>query len=183
MERTPVSEVRHHDGEQIQVAGWVHTVRNQGGIKFLILRDLSGIIQCIVVKNDNPDAAAIIDSLKMESVVEIIGFAKEEKQAPSGIEIAVETIRVLSHAHPELPIPVVEKGDEEADLQKRLDFRWIDLRKTEKALIFKAWTLMEQAFREYCVQHGYIEIHSPKLMGAPSESGAELFEVILSGNL
>ena len=107
MERTPVSEVRHHIGKQIRIAGWVHTVRNQGGIKFLILRDLSGIIQCIVVKNNNPDAAAILDSLKMESVVEVIGRAKEEKQAPGGIEVVVETIRPLSHAHPELPIPVV----------------------------------------------------------------------------
>jgi aspartyl-tRNA synthetase len=113
----------------------------------------------------------------LESVVEIVGLAKAEKQAPGGIEITAEKISVFSPAFPELPIPVVEKGVEETDLQKRLDWRWLDLRKPEKALVFKVWTLMEQSFREYWTQNGYIEIHSPKFMSAPSESGAELFEV------
>jgi aspartyl-tRNA synthetase len=113
----------------------------------------------------------------LESVVEIIGLAKEEKQAPDGIEIQAEKIKILSLSAPELPIPVIEKGQEETDQQIRLDWRWIDLRKPKRALIFKVWTFMEQVFREYWTQNDYIEIHSPKLMSAPSESGAELFEV------
>lgn len=176
MERVPVREVPQHVGQQIRIAGWLHAIRRQGGIKFLVLRDITGFIQAVVTK-DNPDAAAMADNARLESVVEIIGLAKHEAQAPGGIEVAAQTIRILSQASPELPIPVAEKGSEETELQKRLDYRWIDLRKPEKALIFKVWTLMEQAFREYCVRNGYLEIHSPKLMGAPSESGAELFEV------
>jgi len=119
----------------------------------------------------------IAESLNLESVVEVIGLAKEEKQAPDGIEIQTEKIKILSLSAPELPIPVIEKGQEETDQQIRLDWRWIDLRKPKKTLIFKVWTFMEQAFREYWTQNGYIEIHSPKLMSVPSESGAELFEV------
>ena len=70
-----------------------------------------------------------------------------------------------------------EKNQEETDQQIRLDWRWIDLRKPEKALIFKVWTVMEQAFRNYCIENGFVEIHSPKLTAMATESGSELFEV------
>ena len=176
MRRILIEKIKEGAGRQIKIAGFVHTIRDQGSIKFLIIRDISGTIQVVVTKAE-PEALKIAESLSLESVVEIIGLAKTEKQAPGGIEIAAEKISILSSASPELPIPVVEKSNEEVDLQKRLDWRWLDLRKPEKALVFKVWTLMEQAFREYWTQNGYIEIHSPKFMSTPSESGAELFEV------
>lgn len=176
MERILIKKIKEKVGQQIKIAGFVHTIRDQGSIKFLIIRDISGTIQVVITKFSN-EAMKVAESLSLESVVEITGIAKEEKQAPGGIEVGAEKIVVLSSASPELPIPVVEKGSEETDLQIRLDWRWLDLRKPEKALIFRAWTLMEHAFREYWTQNGYIEIHSPKFMSAPSESGAELFEV------
>ena len=77
----------------------------------------------------------------------------------------------------ELPIQVVEKGGNEAELPLRLDWRWIDLRKPERALIFKVWTTLEQAFRNYCISNNYIEIHSPKTVVTSTESGSELFAV------
>ncbi len=176
MKKIFIEKIKKEAGRQIKIAGFVHTIRDQGSIKFLIIRDISGTIQIVVTKA-KPEALKIAESLSLESVVEIIGLAKTEKQAPGGIEIVAEKISVLSHASPELPIPVVEKSNEEVDLQKRLDWRWLDLRKPEKTLVFKVWTLMEHAFREYWTQNGYIEIHSPKFMSTPSESGAELFEV------
>jgi aspartyl-tRNA synthetase len=176
MKRILIEKIKEEAGQQIKIAGFVHTIRDQGSIKFLIIRDISGTIQVVVTKA-KPEALKIAEFLSLESVVEIIGLAKIEKQAPGGIEIVAEKISVLSSASPELPIPVVEKSNEEVDLQKRLDWRWLDLRKPEKVLVFKVWTLMEQAFREYWTQNGYIEIHSPKFMSTPSESGAELFEV------
>lgn len=176
MERILIQQVREKIGKEIKIAGWVHTIRDQGSIKFILIRDITGIIQAVVTK-DNAEAAKVVGSLSLESVVEIIGLVKSEKQAPGGIEVAIKKITILSFSSPELPIPVVEKGVEEADLQKRLDWRWIDLRKPEKTLIFKAWTVMEQAFRDYWTSNGYIEIHSPKFMSVPSESGADLFEV------
>src|SRR3990167_4849994 len=176
MERVHISEIKKYVGRQVKIAGFVQIIRDQGSIKFLIIRDISGIIQVVITKA-SAEAMATAESLSLESVVEIIGLAKEEKQAPDGIEIAAENISVLSLASPELPIPVNEKGQEETDIQKRLDWRWLDLRKPEKSLIFKVWTLMEQSFREYWTKNGYIEIHSPKFMSTPSESGAELFEV------
>jgi len=176
MKRIFAEQIKKKAGQQVKIAGFVQTIRDQGNIKFLIVRDITGFIQVVITKS-NPKAMEIAKSLNLESVVEIIGLAKEEKQAPDGVEIQAEEIKVLSLSDPELPIPVVEKGQEEADQQIRLDWRWIDLRKPKRALIFKVWTLMEQAFREYWTQNDYIEIHSPKLMSVPSESGAELFEV------
>jgi len=176
MKRILVQQVRKNVGKQVKIAGFVHTIRDQGNIKFIIIRDISSTIQAVVLKN-NSEAMKTAGTLSLESVVEIIGLAKEEKQAPGGIEIAVEKVNILSLAAPQLPIPVVEKGGQETTQQKRLDFRWIDLRKPENTLIFKIWTLMEQSFREYWTENDYLEIHSPKFMSTPSESGAELFRV------
>lgn len=176
MERIPIKRIKEKIGQQAKIAGFVNAIRDQGSIKFLIIRDISGMLQIVVTK-DNPENIKTVESLSLESVIEIIGLAKEEKQAPGGIEILAEKISVLSSASPELPIHVVEKSSDEADLQKRLDWRWLDLRKPKKALIFKVWTLMEHAFREYWTKNEYMEIHSPKFMSTPSESGAELFEV------
>ena len=176
MKRILTKQIKKKIGQQVKIAGFVQTIRDQGSIKFLIVRDISRSVQVVITKS-SPEAMKIAESLNLESVVEIIGLAKEEKQAPDGIEIQAEKIKILSLSASELPIPVIEKGQEETDQQIRLDWRWIDLRKPKRALIFKVWTFMEQAFREYWTQNDYIEIHSPKLMSVPSESGAELFEV------
>ncbi|MBI3442370.1 MAG: aspartate--tRNA(Asn) ligase [Candidatus Sungbacteria bacterium] len=177
MERTRIGDLKQHIGGQVTIAGFVQVIRDQGSIQFLLVRDISGIVQVVITK-DKTEARQTVDSLNLESVVEISGLAKEEQQAPGGFEVAAEQIRVLSLAASELPIPIVEKGsDEEADQSIRLDWRWLDLRKPKHALVFKVWTLMEAAFREYWVSHGYIEIHSPKLIATPSESGSEVFEV------
>lgn len=177
MERTHIAELKAHIGRQATIAGFAQVIRNQGSIQFLVIRDISGMVQVVVTK-DKTEARQIVDSLNLESVVQISGLVKEEKQAPGGFEIAAESIIVLSLAEPELPIPIMEKGsDEEADQSIRLDWRWLDLRKPKHSLTFKVWTLMEAAFREYWVSHDFVEIHSPKLIATPSESGSEVFEV------
>ena len=176
MERIPINQIENHAGEEVKISGFAQTIRNQGKIKFLIIRDVSGTIQ--TVASDLPkEEMDLINSLSMESVVEITGTAKKEDQAPGGIEITIKKISILSQAETPLPIPVVNKAGEEVELQKRLDWRWLDLRKPSNALIFKVWTLMGQSFREYLIAKNFIEIHSPKLMSSPSETGAELFEV------
>ncbi|MFA5157871.1 MAG: aspartate--tRNA(Asn) ligase [Patescibacteria group bacterium] len=174
MKRVKVDEVKKSAGEEVKIAGFVQAIRDQGKIQFLMIRDISGTIQVVVAEQELLKKAS---ELKLESVAEIIGMAKEEKQAPGGFEIEAKNIEILSTPAEELPIPVVEKGQEETNIQQRLDWRWLDLRKPEKTLIFKVWTEMEQAFREYWTGEDYIEIHSPKFMSTPSESGAELFEV------
>jgi nondiscriminating aspartyl-tRNA synthetase len=176
MDRTLIRQLPQKVGQEVTVCGWVHVLRNQGGIRFIIVRDVTGLIQVVVLKGKS-EAFKTTGELPVESVVKVTGILRAEKQAPTGIEIQADTIDVLSLAEPELPIQVVEKGGSEAELPLRLDWRWIDLRKPEKALIFKVWTAMEQAFRNYCISHDYIEIHSPKTLVTSTESGSELFEV------
>ncbi len=176
MQRTLLRELKKQLGKRVKIQGWANTIRDQGGIKFLFLRDITGVVQVIITRG-SPQAFRTARDLTLESVVEIVGRVKEEKQAPGGFEVLAEELQVLSSAAPELPIPVVEKGVEEASREKRLDWRWLDLRKPEKRLIFQVWTVMEHAFREHLINQGFMEIHSPKLMSTASETGSELFEV------
>lgn len=176
MKRTLIQQLKNKLGKVVKIQGWVSTIRDQGGIKFLLVRDVNGAVQAVVTKSAS-EAFRIARELSMESVVEIVGKAREEKQAPGGFEVEVQELRILSPATRGIPIPIIEKGTEEASREKRLDWRWLDLRKPEKRLIFQVWTVMEHAFREHLINRGYIEIHSPKLMSAASETGSELFEV------
>lgn len=176
MERTLIKNLNEKVGQTATIAGWAQVVRDQGSIVFIIVRDVSGTIQTVVWK-DAPEALELAKKLTAESVIKITGTVKEEKQAPSGIEIGVTAMEVLSEAAPELPIPVVEKDDNETDQAVRIDWRWIDLRKPQKQLIQKVWATMEGGFRRYWSENDYFGIHSPKIMSTPSESGAELFEV------
>ena len=175
--RIHIKEIAAHIGATVTIAGFVQTIRNQGKIGFVIVRDITGTVQVVVIEQH---LVAMLSGISTESVVRVVGKVKAEKQAPSGVEIEAEEIELLSHADPELPIPIVGKGFEETDQQIRLDWRWLDLRRPEKALIFKVWTVMEQAFRNYCIDSGYIEIHSPKITATATESGAELFKASLA---
>lgn len=175
MKHLTAAELTQKAGEAVVVDGWLQTVRDQGSILFLIIRNTEGIFQSVVLKSS--DAYETSKHLTAESVIRVKGAVKLEQNAPHGVEIMVDTVEVLSSANPELPIPISEKAENEAEQQKRLDWRWLDLRKPEKRLIFETWTTMEHAARQYWTENGYMEIHSPKLMSIPSEGAAELFEV------
>lgn len=176
MERTQISKLKSKLGEEVLVKGFVEAIRDQGKIKFLILRDVTGTIQTVVLENSS--AFEKIDSLTMESVISLSGTVKEEKQAPGGIEVKAADFEILSKAKPELAIPVVyEKSGGEVDVSKRLDFRWLDLRRPEKQQIFRVWTYLEEGFRDYFLSENFIQLYSPAFMSAPSESGAEVFKV------
>jgi aspartyl/asparaginyl-tRNA synthetase len=88
-----------------------------------------------------------------------------------GLELRLEELQVDSRAEPELPIAA------DSALDKRIDWRYLDLRRPDRRLIFEVQTTVEHAMREFWRQQGFIELHSPKLMGSASESGAELFKV------
>ena len=176
MQRTYIKDLKAQIGQEVKIDGFVQTRRDQGGIKFIVLRDVSGIVQGIVMKQAG-EVFEQVGALSLESVVEVFGLVKEQKQAPGGFEVEIKSLTVLSLAEP-LPIPVVEeKGGNEVDTTLRFDYRWIDLRKPEKLKIFKVWTALEKGFRKYFNDHGYIQIYTPSFMDATSEGGSEFFEV------
>lgn len=172
-----ITEVPKHIGEEVSLAGFVHTLRIQSKVIFLILRDVTGIIQTVIEAKDET-IFDIAKNLAHESVIHLQGIVKEFNQAPGGVEIAVSELSVLSAADPILPIPVIIKGDnEESEAPVRFDYRWIDLRKPEKTNIFKVWTALEKGCRKGFEEQGFMQIYSPSFMSTPSETGAEVFEV------
>ncbi len=174
--RTFVKDLKDHIGEEVLLQGFADTIRAQSKIAFVILRDFSGKIQAVVL-NDCPDFEKIKE-LSEESVIEIKGLVKKEEQAPNGYEVEVGTVNILSHAFPELPIPVnIKKGGEETNINTRFDNRWIDLRKSNNAQMIKVWNSLEKGLRRYYDENGYTQFYSPSFMSTPSESGAEVFEV------
>lgn len=175
MEHLSISQLKEQAGKVTILKGWLQAIRDQGSIIFLVIRNNKGVFQTVVTKDS--DAYTGVKTLTVESVIQVKGTVKLETNAPEGVELMVDELMVLSLAEAGLPIPISENAQNEADQQKRLDWRWLDLRKPEKRLVFEVWTTMEQAAREYWTQNGYLQIHSPKLMSIPSEGSAELFEI------
>jgi len=174
--RIYIKDLKENVGKEVIVFGFVHNLRAQSKIAFLILRDITGTIQCIA-EASNMGVFDVCKNLSHESVVSITGMVKDMPQAPGGVEIGITKIEVLSKSDPELPIPVLPKGGEETEAPIRFDYRWIDLRKPEKSNIFKVWTELEKGFRKYWDENNFIQIYTPSFMSTPSESGADVFEV------
>lgn len=174
--RQSINSINKSVGNTVIVSGFVHTLRNQGKIAFFRLRDISGSVQ-VVTGAWNKTVFESIKDLTVESVVEVEGLVKETKQTAEGVEIDASRITIHSTALP-LPIPVSsEKGADVVDIAKRFDYRWLDLRKEQSQKIFQVWTVLEQGVREYFDSHNFTQLYAPALMSAPSESGAEVFEV------
>ena len=175
MQRSSAAEVISKIGSKVKVAGFVQAIRDLGNLVFIVLRDASGAVQ-IVISSDS-EAFSVAKSITRESVVEVLGFVKQEPKAPNGLEIVVDNIVVLSLAANELPIPIFARDQNKVSEHLKLNWRWLDLRNPKNRLIFEVWTHMEHAFRDYLLREGFIQIHSPKLISAASESGSELFEL------
>lgn len=174
MERTLIGDLRGKIGQSVTVQGWLQVLRDQKKMQFLVLRDQTGAVQIVVEKAANPDQATMISTCGAESALTITGKVIDNPIVKlGGIEMQLESIEVNNIAV--APLAFEPFGDTLPSLDYRLDWRYMDLRRPENLLIFKVQTTLEMAMREYWLQNGFIEIHSPKLVGTPSEGGAELF--------
>lgn len=174
--RILINELNDKVGKSVEIDGFAENLRKQSKIIFIELRDITGGIQ-VVVNKESESAFKTASETTLESVLKITGKVVKKPGTDSEVEVQAEKIEVLSKSDPMLPIPVNTKTNGDVDIQKRLDWRWLDIRKPENTLIFKVWTTMEAGLREYWLKENYIQIYSPKLMSSPSESGAELFSV------
>lgn len=156
---------------KVEIQGWIENLRDKKNMQFIVIRDLSGKVQVTVIKAEKPEIAEIFSSATLESTVKITGEAiANEFVKLGGIEIIPETVELTSRAE---ALPITS----ESSIDQRLDYRWIDLRSPEKTLIFQVETVLNQAMRQYCIDNGFIEIHTPTLIGASSEGGSDVFEV------
>jgi aspartyl-tRNA synthetase len=171
--RTAVADLKSHLDETVELRGWVNAVRDQKRMQFVVLRDETGLAQLIVDKNDPPsELNETISALTPESAVTVTGLVvADERVKLGGLEIRLASLTVESPAGPELPVTA------ESALDKRIDWRYLDLRRPDRRLIFEVQSTVEHAMREHWREQGFIEIHTPKTMGSASESGAELFKM------
>jgi len=178
MERTYISELKNCIGKTVRVRGRVDTLRDQGKIVFLILRDITGKVQTVAWSGGDTQVFNTTKSLIPESVVDITGLVKEAKQVATGFEIEIQEIKIDSVSKTPLPIVIEQPYSKNiSNLDKRLDYRWVDLRSERNNLMMRVATIMGKAFREFCINNGCTEIQGPRVISAASESGASVFEV------
>lgn len=182
-ERVLVKQLQDLADGPVSVSGWVETVRDQKKVQFVILRDESGAVQLV-----NPatrpsedgaeqDAGALaltetISGLTHGTFLTVTGALKHDERVKlGGVEVKIASLDIAAVALPETPIAA------DSGMDKRMDWRFLDLRQRRNNLIFRVQTTLEHAMRTYWIERDYIEVHSPKLMASASESNAELFSL------
>lgn len=181
MSRILIVEAKKQGAGEVTLAGWVRNLRAHKGLVFIDLVDISGTMQVVFVSGQG--GYELAEKLTLESVIEITGTLQEKpskKNDPNPVkdyELAANSAQLVSLAAENLPIPVLTKIDNEANLDNRLDWRWLDLRREEHQLIFKVWTKLEEGAREYFQKNNFFQIYTPCLMSTSSETGSEVFAV------
>ncbi|HNP15182.1 MAG TPA: aspartate--tRNA(Asn) ligase [Terrimesophilobacter sp.] len=170
--RTLIKNLAALSDGPVTVSGWVDTVRDQKKVQFVVLRDESGALQLVHPRAEESDPiATTISALSTGTFVTVTGTLKHDERVKlGGIEVLIASLDVVSEA---LESPIAE----DTGVDKRMDWRFLDLRVPKHHLVFRIQTTLEHAWRTYWVEHDFVEIHTPKLMASASESKAELFEV------
>jgi len=156
--------------KKVAVRGWVYRERGSNTMKFIILRDGSNIIQCVLEKKKFEKQWGEIDKVKIESSLEIFGEIKKDKRALTGYEISVDKINIVQ---------IAENFPINKDLNEELlgDRRHLWLRSRKMIASMKIRSTIFFALHEYMHKKGFTEIQAPSLSGATSEGGSETFEV------
>ena len=175
MERIPIEEAKRRIGEPVTIAGWVSRVRDKGKIRFIILRDITGEIQ-ITVKPENAAYSGISSlDLGREDVVSVEGEAVSSEIVHAGVEFIPRSVKVLNRSKRPLPFDV--SGRVKAELDTRLNYRFMDFRTPRTSAIFRVQHVLLTAFRRFLTDRGYLEIQPPCIIASASEGGAELFKL------
>ncbi len=175
--RTYIKNLKDKINEEVEIHGFVDNVRNLQYVQFLIIKDCTGKVQVTIEKEDESmkDLVEIVNNLSIDSTVVIKGkLLDSPKVKLNGIEIIPSTIEVTSKSD---ELPFNYKDLNSVNLDTRLDYRFIDLRNEKNQAIFKVQSTLVKYLREYLYNNNFTEIHTPKLIGAASESGSEVFEV------
>jgi nondiscriminating aspartyl-tRNA synthetase len=164
------------DGQEVTLFGWVHEIRDLGGIRFIIMQDREGTIQITIPKKRiAPEVLAKSDLLQKRFSLAVKGNVKKTNMTPRGIEIIPSTIKILNTAIEALPIDIT--GKTPALIEARLDARALDLTQAKVLAAFKIQHTALNAIRNYLFEKGFLEVHTPRIIASATEGGAELFSV------
>ncbi len=165
--RTLVANLPEHMSEHVTLQGWVHSRRDLGGVRFLLLRDRTGVVQCVFGKVDLPLA---------ESSVRVSGRVVESKKALGGLELQAENLEVIAEATEPTPIEI-PKEEWNVNPDTLLEYRHVSLRSPKARAALKVQAELVRSFRDTLTAQDFTEIFTPKLVAAGAEGGAALFEV------
>ena len=166
-ERTLTRDLPDRVGRGVTLQGWVHNRRDLGGIQFLLLRDRSGLVQCVFERTELP---------LHESSVQVRGTVVANERAPGGVEVHADTLEVLSRAITPPPVEIAKEAWH-ANPDTLLEYRHMTVRGRKAQAVLKVQAELVSAFRAYLDARDFTEIFTPKLVAAGAESGANLFEV------
>lgn len=169
MERILVKETIGRKEEKVLFCGWIHNIKKFKGFAFVYLRDRTGVVQMII------DDMDILEKIKLEASVKAVGILKANEKAPGGVELAVETIEVVGEAKYDLLPFSINGRDIQASLEKQLDYRTMSLRRMDRRAVFKVQQEIVEAYRKFLIGEGFSEIHTPKIIGAETEGGSDVF--------
>lgn len=174
--RILIADLKEKIGQEVTVAGWVHELRDLGGIKFLLLRDRTGLAQITFLKKRIPQNVFNgFTDLGREFVISITGIVEESAIAQKGIEVFPDSVEILARAQSPLPLDPTQKVS--ADFDTRLNHRVLDLRSRNTRLVFHIEALLVSGFRNFLEGEGFCEIHTPKIVATGTEGGTELFPI------
>lgn len=181
MEEIPsITALKGMVGQKARASGWVHDVRLLGGINFVLLRNRDGIIQVTVPRKVvTPEVMSAVSSLHPEDVITVTGLVKEAKQARNGFEIIPDSLVVVAASA--TPLPLDPRGVTVANLDTRLQWRTLDLRRPESTAVFKVEDSLITGMESYLKQEWFIRVFTPSILGGISEGGSEVFKIDFYG--
>ena len=168
MERTYIKDIT--PGVR-KISGFVENFRNKKNMAFIVVKDITGKLQVTIIKEEHPEFNELLDQLTIHSVVTFEGEVVASEYVKLGGKEMYPTSMKIESVADALPIK------DDSDIDVKMDFRWIDLRRDKNQLMLKMQTTLTNAMREFLVNKDFTEIHTPKLIGAASESGSDVFEV------
>ena len=167
-----IKDLSQHVGNEITLRGWLYNKRSSGKVKFLILRDGTGYLQCIVFKgNVTPEVFELADSLNQEASFEITGLVKEEPRAVGGFELDASDVKLISHSD-DYPISPKEHG-----VEFLIDHRHLWLRSKRQVAIMKVRHRIAKAIRDFFDERGFTLFDPPIITPNASEGTSTLFEM------
>ena len=161
-------------GQKVKVNGAVHTIRHMGNVAFVILRKREGLLQGVY---EEGVSGFSLKDVREADTVEVEGILEQNEKAPNGIEIRMESIRILSEPASEMMPLAISKWKLNTSLDAKLNYRSIALRNIRERAKFKIQEGITRAFRDLLYEQGFTEIHTPKIGARSAEGGANLFRL------
>ena len=180
MKRIRTIEVASHIGERVSISGWLHSLRQMGGINFLVIRDGWGTVQA-VAETEIEMSSLLEHEGGLESILSVEGLVVDMPQAPGGIELHDLHIEVITPVTEITPVSL-NKRRLTANLNTLLDHAVITNRHLERRAILRLSSGVMSAFRSILTARNFTEIQTPKIVASATESGANVFKLDYFGH-